>query len=216
MLFASLPRQAAWQHQGARSGFEVVFFGDRDGGQLITGCTTAVEEGTPWAVEYAIALNGAGATRSARISGRSAAGSCSAVLEADGAGRWLVNGEQAPQLDGCLDVDLESSALTNALPVCRLGLAVGARAAVPAAYVRAVGLAVDRLEQSYLRAPDQATRQCYDYAAPAFDFTCRLVYDQSGLVLDYPGIAVRAHWLARQHWPATPRRSTRLTPTRRG
>lgn len=190
--FALWPPEAAWQHQGARSGFEVVFLGDRDGGWLIQGCTTAVEDGTAWAVGYAIALNSAGATRSAQISGRSAAGSCSAQLETDGVGRWMVNGEEAPQLDGCLDVDLESSAMTNALPVRRLGLAVGARAAVPAAYVRAAGLAVDRLEQSYLRAPDQATRQCYDYTAPAFDFKCRLIYDQSGLVLDYPGIAVRA------------------------
>lgn len=32
----------------------------------------------------------------------------------------------------------------------------------------------------------------YDYAAPAFGFTCRLIYDESGLVPDYPGIAVRA------------------------
>jgi hypothetical protein len=35
-------------------------------------------------------------------------------------------------------------------------------------------------------------RQCYDYSAPAFEFSCRLVYDESGLVLDYPGIAARA------------------------
>jgi hypothetical protein len=35
-------------------------------------------------------------------------------------------------------------------------------------------------------------RQRYRYAAPAFGFTCTLVYDESGLVLDYPGIAVRA------------------------
>ena len=71
-------------------------------------------------------------------------------------------------------------------------LAPGAGAAAPAAYVRAVGLAVEQLEQTYLRAPDEGTRQRYDYAAPAFDFTCRLSYDESGLVLDYPGIAVRA------------------------
>jgi hypothetical protein len=32
----------------------------------------------------------------------------------------------------------------------------------------------------------------YDYGAPAFGFTARLVYDSSGLVLDYPGIARRA------------------------
>ena len=189
--FASLPREAAWRHQGARSGFEVVFFAGTDGGCLILGCTTAVEDGTPWAVEYAIAVDGAGATRSARISGRSAAGSSSTVLEADGAGHWLVDGENAPRLDGCLDVDLESSAMTNALPVRRLGLAVAAQAAAPAAYVRAVGLATGRLEQTYLRTPGEAALQSYDYTAPAFDFECRLIYDRSGLVLEYPGIAVR-------------------------
>jgi hypothetical protein len=190
--FASLPREAAWQHRGARSGFEVAFFCDRDAGYLIQGCTTAIEDGTPWAVEYAIQLDSAGATRSARINGRSAVGPCSTVLEADGTGHWLVDGETAPRLDGCLDVDLESSAMTNALPVRRLGLAVAAQAAAPAAYVRAVGLAVDRLEQMYLRTPGEGTHQCYDYTAPAFDFECRLAYDQSGLVLEYPGIAIRA------------------------
>jgi hypothetical protein len=40
--------------------------------------------------------------------------------------------------------------------------------------------------------PDEADRQRADYAAPVFDFACRLLYDESGLVLDYPGIAVRA------------------------
>lgn len=82
--------------------------------------------------------------------------------------------------------------MTNAFPVRRMRLAPGTRAAAPAAYVRAIGLAVERLEQSYLRAVDEATRQCYEYAAPAFDFACRLSYDQYGLVVDYPGIAVRA------------------------
>jgi hypothetical protein len=89
-------------------------------------------------------------------------------------------------------VDLEASALTNALPVRRMGLLVSGRAAAPAAYLRAVGLAVERLEQTYVRITDEAGCQRYDYAASAFDFAARLVYDKSGLVLDYPGIAVRA------------------------
>jgi hypothetical protein len=75
--------------------------------------------------------------------------------------------------------------------VRRLGLPAAAGAAAPAAYVRAVGLAVERLEQTYVRTTDDAGRRRYDYAAPAFDFDARLVYDESGLVLDYPGIAVR-------------------------
>ena len=159
--FAPLPPEAAWQHRGARSGFEVVFFCGRTGGCLIRGCMTAVEDGMPWAVEYAIRLDSAGATRSARVSGRSSAGSCSIVLEGNGKGRWLFDGERAPLLDGCLDVDLESSAMTNALPARRLGLAV------------------DRLEQTYLRTPGAAAHQCYDYTAPAVGFECRPTYDQS-------------------------------------
>jgi len=192
MDFESLPATAAWQHQQARTGFEVVYFRPSAEGCRIEGCTTALEEGNTWAVEYTIDLNQVGVTRGARIRGWSAAGPCSTLLEADGAGRWLVNDVPAPYLDGCLDVDLESSAMTNALPVRRMGLAPGTRAAAPAAYVRAIGLGVERLEQSYLRAVDEATRQCYEYAAPAFDFTGRLSYDESGLVVDYPGIAVRA------------------------
>ena len=152
---------------------------------------TAMEDGALWAVEYAIELDAAGATRGAQINSRSAAGARSALLEADGAGRWLVNGEHTPQLGGCLDVDLESSAMTNALPVRRLALAAAARATAPAAYVRAADLAVDRLEQTYLRLSGGSAGQSYDYRAPTFDFECRLNYDQYGLVLDYPGIAIR-------------------------
>jgi hypothetical protein len=104
----------------------------------------------------------------------------------------LVNGEAAPALDGCLDVDLEASALTNALPVRRLALRVGQEADAPAAYIRALDLSVERLEQRYVRLPDDAARQRFQYTSPAFDFQAVLVYDESGLVLDYPGIAVRA------------------------
>jgi hypothetical protein len=192
MPFAPMPTTAAWLHRGARSGFEVVYFQTGGDGCRIEGWSTAIEDGATWAVEYVIEVDTAWATRRAAIRGRSAAGSCSVVLEADGYGRWLASGEPAPALDGCLDVDLEASAMTNALPVRRMGLPVGTAMAIPAAYIRAAGCAVERLEQTYTRATDEATCQRYDYTAPAFDFRCRLVYDQAGLPLDYPGIAVRA------------------------
>jgi len=192
MSFAPVPATAAWQHRGARSGFEVVHFGASGVGCRIEGWTTAIEDDATWAVEHALHVDAAWATRSARIRGRSAAGFCSRLLEAAGTGRWLVDGEPAPHLDGCLDVDLEASAMTNALPVRRMGLPVAGRAAAPAAYVRTVGLAVERLEQTYVRTTDEATRLRYDYTAPAFGFGARLVYDDAGLALDYPGIAVRA------------------------
>ncbi|HEY6277017.1 MAG TPA: putative glycolipid-binding domain-containing protein [Streptosporangiaceae bacterium] len=192
MSFTPMPTTAAWRHQGARSGFEVVYFRDHPDGCAIEGWTAAVEDGVTWAVQYAIEVDTAWLTQSARLLARSASGYRSTRLTADGAGHWLVDGEPAPHLDGCLDVDLESSAMTNALPVRRLGLPVAALAAAPAAYVRVTGLAVERLEQTYLRRAGDPTRQRYDYAAPAFNFSCVLVYDEAGLVLDYPGIATRA------------------------
>lgn len=192
MTFTPLPASAAWRHREARSGFEVVYFHHLDDGYRIEGCTTATENGQTWDVGYEILLDQTWTTRRAHVSGRSATGSSATLLETDGAGTWQVDGAAAPHLDGCRDVDLESSAFTNALPVHRMRLGVGDRAAVPAAYVRAMGLAVERLEQVYVRVGDEGAHERFVYTAPAFEFTGELVYDEAGLVLDYPGLAVRA------------------------
>ncbi|TDD26320.1 hypothetical protein E1287_36500 [Actinomadura sp. KC06] len=195
MTFAEPPSGAAWEHRDARTGFEVLRTSrGQAGGWTLHGTTTAVENGTAWAVEYVIEVDDGWRTRRARVrhplAGRPGEPT-GVTLEKTADGRWLVDGRHAPGLDGCVDVDLESSAMTNALPVHRLRLDVDEAADAPAAYVRAADLVVDRLEQSYTRLPDTAGRQCYAYAAPAFDFTARLVYDESGFVLDYPGLAVR-------------------------
>ena len=187
-----LPPFAAWRHRDAREGFEVVFTRSDGDGHVLEGHTAAVEDGAAFAVSYRIVLDARWLTRGARIQGSSAAGRHEVALDADGAGSWRVDGAAAPHLDGCLDVDLESSALTNALPVHRLGLQPGQASEAPAAYVRALDLSVERLEQRYVRTDDGGSRERYDYTAPAFDFRCELVYDESGLVLEYPGIAVRA------------------------
>jgi Putative glycolipid-binding len=69
--------------------------------------------------------------RTARITARTAQGRARPLLESDNATRWLVDGDPAAHLDGCLEADLELSALTNAVPVHRLGLPVGSRPAMP-------------------------------------------------------------------------------------
>jgi len=192
MPFLPPPPSAAWAHREARAGFEVVYFQSHDDGHLVIGATTAVEGGQSWIVDYEIRVDVGWRTRSARVTGRSTTGARRRLLEGNGGGRWSIDGEPAPHLDGCLDVDLESSAMTNALPVHRLALTPDATVQAPAAYVRALDLSVERLEQQYTRTTDQDGRQRYDYTAPAFDFSCRLVYDEAGLVMAYPGIAVRA------------------------
>jgi hypothetical protein len=186
-----LPSTAAWRHLDARLGFEVLFI-RHDGACLrLEGHSTAVEEDKAWAIRYDLTLDERWVTRSAHVVARSALGVHEVRLETDGTGVWQIDGKAAPWLDGCLDVDLEASASTNALPIHRLGLSVGGRANAPAAYVRAPTLRVERLEQTYARLPDGGERARYEYVAPAFDFNAVLTYDRFGLVLDYPGIAVR-------------------------
>ncbi len=161
-------------------------------GYRIEGHTAVLENGDVWAVRYVITLDGNWATRTADAWGRSSRGESSVRLQVDDAGRWSVNGSAAPELDGCVDVDLESSACTNTIPVHRLRLEVGESAETPAAYLRALDLGVARLEQSYSRLEDHDSHQIVRYSAPGFDFDSRLVFDEAGLLLEYPGIASRA------------------------
>jgi hypothetical protein len=187
-----VPRTSCWRHEGLRSGFEVAFLSQDAGGVTIRGTTSGLQDGKAWVVGYSLRLDPAWCTRRARVVTETAQGRVELVLESDGSGRWAVDGIAAPVVEGCFDVDLESSAVTNALPVHRLSLGVGEAADAAAVYVRASGGDIGRLEQRYLRLDDHAQGQRYDYEAPAFDFRCVLEYDRSGLVLGYPGIATRA------------------------
>jgi uncharacterized protein len=187
-----LPLMAAWRHVDTREGFEVLFLRRELGGYKLDGYSTAVQDGEAWGIRYALLVDDAWVTRSAHVLGQSAHGRHEVRIEGDGAGAWRVDGQPVPELSGCLEVDLEASACTNTIPVRRLGLRVGEHAEAPAGYVGAPLLGVERLEQSYARIEDDGDdRVRYDYAAPAFDFSAILTFDRAGLVLDYPGIAVR-------------------------
>lgn len=189
--FGVPPAVAAWQHHEARRGFEVVFLDSTPDGYRIEGSTSAAEDEVAWTVAYTIEVDPTWTTSRAEVRSHSSLGSRATVIQADGPGRWLVDGVRDPSLDGCLDVDLESSVVTNALPVRRLGLQRGAQAGAPAVYVYANDLAVERLDQDYERSADDHGHQRYYYASPAHNFRCTLVYDDAGLVIDYPGLAVR-------------------------
>ena len=193
MTFAPLPRTAAWHHHESRTGFEIVVFTAGQSRLGLRGGTAAVEDGEAWAVQYDITLDGAWRTTAATVRGLSADGARETALEVDASGHWRVDGSARPDLDGCLDVDLEASACTNTIPVHRLSLGVGDGADAPAAYVRADDLAVERLEQRYVRADDTGgPHRRYEYSAPAFGVATQVTCDDAGLVLTYPGIARRA------------------------
>jgi uncharacterized protein len=188
-----LPPAAAWRHHGAREGFETVFFARDAGGLHLRGGTTAIEDGRAWFVQYEIVVGDDWCTQRADVSSSSVRGSHRSLIERIGSGSWRVDGVARPDLDGCLDVDLESSACTNAMPVHRMQLSIGQASDAPAVYVRAVDGVVERIEQRYRRLADDGGPARYHYVSPQFSFEANLAYDEWGLVVDYPGLATRVH-----------------------
>jgi len=182
MEYTALPPFAAWQFVDAVNGFEVVYRDDLG----FRGHTSAVEAGQAYAVHYEISFDARWRTREVTVHNDTAGGPRSVALVSDGEGSWTVDGRSAPQLDGLYDVDLEASACTNTLPVHRLDLRQGEIVHAPAAYVRALDLQVGRLDQTYRHLDDHR----FDYRSEG-GFSAVLVYDEHGLVVDYPGIARR-------------------------
>jgi hypothetical protein len=187
MLLSPLPTAASWTHRGVRVGFEVLFAG---AGRL-RGRTSAREGGATWYVGYDITVDADWATESVHAVNSTVSGDLEVVLTRSPDDRWTVNGMARPDLDGCRDVDFESSAVTNTLPVHRLPFVPGPAVDVPAAFVQAGDLTVVRLEQRYTLTSSGEHGHVFHYESATFDFECELTFDASGLVLDYPGIATR-------------------------
>src|SRR6185503_8914962 len=77
---------------------------------------------------YQVACDEAWRTTGARVAGWVGDAAVDVAVEADGAGRWRLNGRECPRVEGCVDLDLNFSPSTNLLPIRRLGLEVGEEA----------------------------------------------------------------------------------------
>jgi hypothetical protein len=154
------------------------------------GGASAIEEQRPWNVQYEIVVDEEWRTTRARSRATSLTGQHGLVVEVRD-GHWWVDDELRTDLDGCVDIDFESSVVTNTLAVHRLDLTSSTPVDVPAAFVRADGLEVVRLEQTYRCADLTDDRIVLDYTSATFQFSCQLLLDRSGLVVDYPEIGRR-------------------------
>lgn len=191
MRLSTPPGGASWTHRGARVGFEIAFFEALRTGHRLTGHTSVREPSALWSVGYDVRVDHSWRTVGVEATNLSAAGRNELTLTCDAKGWWAANGERRPELDGCMDVDFESSAVTNTLPLHRLDFIERVGVDVPAAFVRADDLRVERLEQRYTLIGADSEQIVFHYESSTFEFECELRYDRSGLVIEYPGIASR-------------------------
>jgi hypothetical protein len=130
-------------------------------------------------VSYRIDADGSWKTREAVA--EQVMGGKRSVLELEsGPTGWLVGGKKAKEIDGCVDVDLSVSPVTNTLAIRRMALKVGEKAEVTSAWVRFPGLTVEPLRQTY----ERVEKRRYRYSS-ATGFTSEIDVDDFGLVKRY-------------------------------
>jgi len=107
------------------------------------------------------------------------------LLNADGRGHWT-DGEhrRLPQLDGCLDIDLSGSPLTNTLPIRRAGLVPGTPQRLRMAWIPLDLLKPRPEEQVYTKLDERR----FLYESGDGTFRAELETDDAGLIVRYPGL----------------------------
>jgi uncharacterized protein len=137
--------------------------------------------GQPCRLDYVVECDSQWVTQSAVVTGWIGDQAVRASVTHDGAGAWQLNGRSVENVTGCSDIDLNFSPSTNLLPIRRLGLSVGAAAAVRAAWLRFPSFALEPLDQSYRRLASER----YRYESGDGQFAADLTVDDMGLVIDY-------------------------------
>jgi hypothetical protein len=150
-------------------------------GTALDGTSAFAQEGAPVSLAYSIVCDASWRTQRATV--RGFIGSRAVDLAISAGDAWLLNGEEQPQVAGCIDLDLNFSPVTNLLPIRRLALHVGEEAAVRAAWLRFPSMQLEPLEQIYRR----LAHDVYRYTSAGGAFTADLRVDEEGWVVDYPG-----------------------------
>ena len=88
------------------------------------------------------------------------------------------------EITDCVDVDIELTPATNALPINRLNLAIGESGEIQAAWIRLPNLKVERAHQRY----DRLSENIYRYTSVASGFQAEIEIDRFGLPIRYGNI----------------------------
>jgi hypothetical protein len=182
LIFRTI-RWSAWN--GCEAGLEHVDIRPADGGLNLSGVVIAQEDDAKFGLSYRVKLDALWRTREALL--RTTSGHA-LHLESDGQGHWQENGKDQPALQGCIDMDIQATPITNTLPIRRLGLETGESMEIRLGYISMPDLIVSAANQRYMALE---AGSLYRFESLQDGFTADLPVDQDGFVLDYPGLFKR-------------------------
>jgi len=165
------------------AGHESARLREEASGWRLDGTAVFAHDGQACRLDYTVRCDRAWRTVSAKVAGWVGTAPVDVELSVDGADHWKLGGADCPAVTGCVDIDLNFSPSTNALPIRRLGLAVGDTGEVRAAWLRFPSFALEPLEQVYRRTADTT----YRYESAGRSFVADLEVNAAGLVTHYPG-----------------------------
>jgi uncharacterized protein len=142
---------------------------------------------------YTLIVDKAWRTLEIRLMVEQAPGSMVAQhLLATGDGQWTdADGRHLPELDGCIDIDISWTPLTNTLPIRRLKVHPGEQEDIRVVFFEMPSLAFDVWKQRYTGLETNKVR----YESLGRDgFMRELRLDDEGFIVDYPD-------LFRRIWP---------------
>lgn len=180
-------RVVAWQRVDEDRGHSLARVERVPDGWLCHGTEVVAGPGAILSCGFRVELDAGWATRTVEVRSLSRDGERRLRLTADDGRRWWRDGIRAPDLDGCIDVDVAATPLTNTFPINRFAARpVGAGETSPVAWVDVPGLSATRVDQTYQRLGERVWRYSDDQHG-AFELTV----DADGLVVDYSGFATR-------------------------
>jgi uncharacterized protein len=181
-----LPRTVVWRRLDL-AGTGLVRLDHGEDGYVADGFEVT-EQG---AVRFQVLVDNNWCTREARIEAVGSQGTRSLVVTADGAGSWRIDGDERPDVKGCLDIDIAATPFTNTFPIRRLRLAPGEEAEIRALWVGVPDLDVEVVPPAYRRLPTDDGSDRYEYQAVGSEHTYVIAVDDEGIAVDYEGFAER-------------------------
>lgn len=168
------------------AGAEHVVLNETPRGVTAEGVVVGSRFGTPYGAHYRVELARDWTVRRVLVALTDAR---TLVVSADGNGHWRdIDGKPLAALDGCIDVDISATPLTNTLPIRRLGLKNGERREIRVAYLALPALTIEPAEQAYTCIEP---RRRYLYEGLFRQFQAELAIDANWLVEDYPTLFKR-------------------------
>jgi hypothetical protein len=163
-------------------GLEHLSLRESEDGFLAEGVVIGADTGLPFGCSYAIRCDARWHVRSVHVH---VTGAAPLLLQADGEGHWCDGeGRPLPVVDGCIDVDLSCTPLTNTLPIRRLGSALEHRQEIRVAYVDVPALRIEAVPQAYRRTGPHL----YLFESLSHPFSAEIATDDDGVVRFYPGL----------------------------